>query len=145
MVCTKEDDFNVCLSRFEHSRILLEGNDYIQTLYDKLRKQQNGYDFLDTDPKNQEAITEDKLLASSSEFNAFLQILASAESEPDPVKLSSIQNQFCGKFTEWTKVSQLRVGFLMYLDQRIHSGEYLDKVIKHTYLYIFTNLKLLNF
>ena len=145
MVCTIEDDFNICHSRFEHSRIVFEGNDNIQTLYDKLRKQQNGYDFLDTDPKNQEAITEDKLLASSSEFNAFLQILASAESEPDPVKLSAIQNQFCGKFTEWTKVSQLRVGFLMYLDQRIHSGEYLEKVIKHTYLYIFTNLKLLNF
>ena len=28
-------------------------------------------------------------------------------------------------------MSQLRVGFLMYLDQRISSGEYLDKVIRH--------------
>ena len=25
----------------------------------------------------------------------------------------------------------MRVGFLMYLDQRINSGEYLDKVIRH--------------
>ena len=140
-MCTTEDDFYICHSRFEHSRIVLEGNYYIQTLYDKLRKQQNGYDFLDTDPKNQEAISEDKLLASNSEFNAFLQILASAESEPDPVKLSVIQNQFCRKFTEWTKVSQLRVGFLMYLDQRIHSGEYLDKVIRQN----FTALYLDNF
>ena len=67
-------------------------------------RQQDGYDFLDTDLKNQETLSEDKLLASSSEFNAFLKILASAEAELDPGKLSAIQNQFCEKFTEWTKV-----------------------------------------
>ena len=91
------------ISRFEHSRIQLDGNEYIQSLYNKLR-QQNGYEFLDTDFKNQGTISEDKLLVSSSEFNAFLKILASAEAELDPVKLSAIQNQFCEKFTEWTKV-----------------------------------------
>ena len=67
-------------------------------------RQQDGYDFLNTDLKNQGTLSEDKLLASSSEFNAFLKILASAEAELDPGKLSAIQKQFCEKFTEWTKV-----------------------------------------
>ena len=46
-------------------------------------------------------------------------------------KLKEIQNLFSEKFHAWTKVSQMRVCFLMYLDKRIDSREYLDKVIKH--------------
>ena len=73
----------------------------------------------------------DQKLASTPEFTEFLRILASAESEVDEKILSEIQKQFSDKFQEWTKVSQLRVGFLMHLDKRINSSQYLDKVVHH--------------
>ena len=116
--------------RFDISPYHLENNDYIGTLYTKLSLRED-YKFLDTNITNQEAVIQDKILTTSPEFKEFLKILASAEGEVNNEKLREIQNLFSEKFHAWTKVSQMRVGFLMYLDKRIDSRDYLDKVIKH--------------
>ena len=111
----------------------MESNDYMQTLLKKLRLQESTYSFLDTNPVNEEVVEADKVLTSSPEFREFLKMLASAETELDSDKVSVIQKQFCEEFTKWTKVSQLRVGFLMYLDKRINSNDFLDKVLRHLF------------
>jgi len=116
--------------KFELSSTHFDSNDYLDSLYSKLRLK-DGYSYLDTNLSNQEVICRDQKLASTPEFTEFLRILASAESEVDENILSEIQKQFSDKFQEWTKVSQLRVGFLMHLDKRINSSQYLDKVVNH--------------
>ena len=116
--------------RFEISSYHLENHEYIDTLYSKLSLRDD-YKFLDTNLQNQESVIEDKNLATSTEFKEFLKILASAEGEVNKEKLKEIQNLFSEKFQAWTKVSQLRVSFLMYIDKRIDSSDYLHKVIKH--------------
>jgi len=118
------------LLRFEISSYHLENHEYIDTLYSKLSLRDD-YKFLDTNLQNQESVIEDKNLATSTEFKEFLKILASAEGEVNKEKLKEIQNLFSEKFQAWTKVSQLRVSFLMYIDKRIDSSDYLNKVIKH--------------
>jgi len=109
----------------------LSSNDYIQALYNKLSSKEK-YQFLDQNVENNEALKTDEKLTSSREFKDFLNILAkSDDAEVSSDELSEIQALFSEKFQDWTRVSQLRVGFLMHLDKRINSSEYLTKVIRH--------------
>jgi len=113
--------------RFTQSTVYgLDINEYTKALYDKLCTREP-YQFLDQDIHKHE----DSKLSSSTEFNDFLRILASSEENCSHDKLVEIQQSFSDKFLEWTRVSQLRVGFLMYLDRRVSSDEYLDKIIRH--------------
>jgi len=113
--------------RFTHTTVHgLDVNEYTKALYNKLCTREP-YQFLDQDLNKHE----DGKLSSSQEFMDFLKILASSEENCSHEKLSEIQQSFSDKFLEWTRVSQLRVGFLMYLDRRVCSDEYLDKVIRH--------------
>jgi len=108
----------------------LDSNDYIQALYNKLSVKDH-YFFLDQNIKNNKALQVDDKLSSSPEFKEFLNIIAKSDSLDVSSEISEIQDVFSQKFEEWTRVSQLRVGFLMHLDKRINSGDYLSKVIKH--------------
>ena len=117
--------------RFESSSSHLESNDYIQDLYSKLRSH-TAYRFLDNNVNNQEIVKGDSQLSSSEEFKEFLSIIASTDqTEHNSSNLLQIQREFCEKFHSWTAGSQLRVGYLMYLDQRINSSDYLSRVIRH--------------
>jgi hypothetical protein len=119
-----------CSPRFFQSTTHhLEINEYTQALYSKLSAKTQ-YEFLDRDVSNLKLVS-DTELSTSVEFKEFLNILASTNDSHGEDKLSEFQHVFSEKFTQWTKVSQLRVGFLMYLDQRISSHIYLDKVIRH--------------
>jgi len=108
----------------------LDSNDYIQALYNKLSIK-DPYQFLDKNIENNEVIKVDEKLSGSPEFKEFLNIIAKSDSPDISSEMSDIQNVFTEKFQEWTRVSQLRVGFLMHLDTRINSSDYLSKVIKH--------------
>ena len=109
----------------------LGSNEYIQALYNKLSSK-DPYQFLDQNIENNEVLKVDEKLSSSPEFKEFLNIIAKSDiSDVSSSELSGIQKGFSDKFQEWTRVSQLRVGFLMYLDKRINSSEYLTKVIQH--------------
>jgi len=108
----------------------LDSNDYIQALYNKLSTK-DPYQFLDQNIENNEVLKVDENLSSSPEFKDFLNIIAKCDaSEVSNSEMSGIQ-KFSEKFQDWTRVSQLRVGFLMHLDKRINSSEYLTKVIRH--------------
>ena len=109
----------------------LGSNDYIHALYNKLSAK-DPYQFLDQNIENNEVLNVDEKLSSSPEFKEFMNIIAKSDiSDLSSRELSEIQKGFSDKFQEWTRVSQLRVGFLMYLDKRINSSEYLTKVIQH--------------
>ena len=43
-------------------------------------------------------------------------------------QMKHIQKEFSELFTKWSKLSQLSVGFMMYLDSRIEADSYLIKV-----------------
>ena len=117
--------------RFESTTTHLERNDYIQALYNKLSSQ-GAYNFLDSNVDNQEILKGDTELSSSPEFKEFLSIVASNDqSDGKDQNLAEIQQEFCEKFQNWTAVSQLRIGYLMYLDKRINSNDYLSRVIRH--------------
>ena len=117
------------VNRFESSASHLENNDYIQDLYSKLRSH-SAYNFLDNNVQNQDILHKDCQLSSSQEFKEFLSIIANND-QTEEHNLRDIQKEFCEKFHSWTAVSQLRVGYLMYLDKRINSGDYLSRVIRH--------------
>ena len=109
----------------------LDSNDYIQALYNKLSSK-DPYQFLDQNIENNDVVKVDEKLSTSPEFKDFLNIIAkNDDSEVSNNELTDIQKIFSEKFQDWTRVSQLRVGFLMHLDKRINSSEYLTKVIKH--------------
>ena len=108
----------------------LDSNDYIQALYNKLSVK-DPYSFLDQNIKSNRTDKVDDKLSSSPEFKEFLNIIAKSDDSDVSSEMSEIQNIFSQKFEEWTRVSQLRVGFLMHLDKRINSGDYLSKMIKH--------------
>ena len=117
--------------RFESSTTQLERNDYIQALYNKLSSQ-GAYNFLGNNVDNQEILRADSELSSSPEFKEFLSIVVNNDqSDERNQNLVEIQREFCEKFHNWTAVSQLRVGYLMYLDKRINSSDYLSRVIRH--------------
>jgi len=108
----------------------LDSNDYIIALCNKLSTK-DPYQFLDQNIENNEVLKVDENLSSSPEFKDFLNIIAKCDaSEVSNSELTDIQ-KFSEKFQDWTKVSQLRVGFLMHLDKRINSSEYLTKIIRH--------------
>ena len=68
-------------------------------------------------------------MAASKAFADFLNILVEQEGgnvEDDQMK--NIQKEFSEKFTNWSRLSQLSVGFMMYLDSRIEADGYLLKV-----------------
>jgi len=109
----------------------LGSNDYINALYNKLSAK-DPYQFLDQNIENNEVLEVDEKISSSPEFKEFMNIIAKSDiSDGSSSELSEIQKVFSDKFQEWTRVSQLRVGFLMHLDKRINSDEYLTKVIQH--------------
>ena len=117
--------------RFESSTTQLEKNDYIEALYNKLRCQ-TAYHFLDNNVENKEILRGDSELSSSPELKEFLSIVVSTDqTDEKDQNIKEIQQEFCEKFHNWTAVSQLRVGYLMYLDKRINSSDYLSRVIKH--------------
>ena len=84
-------------------------------------------------------MTKDQALAASTAFADFLNILSKQEEGEGLVeageKMKHIQKEFSELFTKWSKLSQLSVGFMMYLDSRIEADSYLIKVNeRHPYL-----------
>ena len=89
---------------------------------------QDQYQFLDKTLPTAELIKDqDANLDASKAFHDFLNILQKNE-ESGSRDLDRIQKELSEKFTSWSKMSQLRVGFLMYLDKRIEADDYLLKV-----------------
>ena len=90
---------------------------------------QDQYKFLDQRQPPLSLVKEDEALAASKAFADFLNILVEQEGgnvEDDQMK--NIQKEFSEKFTNWSRLSQLSVGFMMYLDSRIEADGYLLKV-----------------
>ena len=50
----------------------------------------------------------------------------------EEAQMKQIQKEFSEMFTNWSRLSQLSVGFMMYLDSRIEADGYLVKVIHFT-------------
>ena len=77
-------------------------------------------------------MTKDQALAASTAFADFLNILSKQEQGEGQVEaeeqMKHIQKEFSELFTKWSKLSQLSVGFMMYLDSRIEADSYLIKV-----------------
>ena len=74
-------------------------------------------------------MNKDQALAASTAFADFLNILAEQEGgNVEEVQMNHIQKEFSEMFTNWSRLSQLSVGFMMYLDSRIEADGYLMKV-----------------
>ena len=78
-------------------------------------------------------MTKDQALAASTAFADFLNILSKQEDGEEEQfeageQMKHIQKEFSELFTKWSKLSQLSVGFMMYLDSRIEADSYLIKV-----------------
>ena len=89
---------------------------------------QEQYKFLDQRQPPSTLVNEDQALASSTAFADFLNILAEQE---DNEQMKHIQKEFSERFTNWSRLSQLSVGFMMYLDSRIEADDYLMKVTQY--------------
>ena len=94
---------------------------------------QDQYKFLDRSQPPSALVTKDQALAASTAFADFLKILSKQEEwEEQQVEaeeqMKHIQKEFSELFTKWSKLSQLSVGFMMYLDSRIEADSYLIKV-----------------
>lgn len=116
------------LRRFSAAQTI-ESNEYLSSLYSRLSARTQ-YKFLEQYVPNEETVKVDHVLASTPEFQKFIKVLAQDDKVLKP-DVTNIEKEFVSKFQDWTKVSQLRVGFLMHLDKRINSSQYLLKVIKH--------------
>ena len=100
---------------------------------------QDQYKFLDRSQPPSALVTKDQALAASTAFADFLNILSKQEQGEGHVEaeeqMKHIQKEFSELFTKWSKLSQLSVGFMMYLDSRIEADSYLIKVNeRHPYL-----------
>ena len=100
---------------------------------------QDEYKFLDRSLPPSALVTKDQALAASTAFADFLNILSKQEQGEGHVEaeeqMKQIQKEFSELFTKWSKLSQLSVGFMMYLDSRIEADSYLIKVNeRHPYL-----------
>ena len=100
---------------------------------------QDEYKFLDRSLPPSALVTKDQALAASTAFADFLNILSKQEQGEGHVEaeeqMKHIQKEFSELFTKWSKLSQLSVGFMMYLDSRIEADSYLIKVNeRHPYL-----------
>ena len=93
---------------------------------------QEQYKFLDRSQPPSALVTKDQALAASTAFADFLNILSKQEQGKGLVvaeeQMEHIQKEFSELFTKWSKLSQLSVGFMMYLDSRIEADSYLIKV-----------------
>ena len=89
---------------------------------------QEQYKFLDQRQTPSTLVNEDQALASSTAFADFLNILAEQEERGENEQMKHIQKEFSERFTNWSRLSQLSVGFMMYLDSRIEADGYLMKV-----------------
>ena len=93
---------------------------------------QEQYKFLDQRQPPSTLVNEDQALASSTAFADFLNILAEQEEEKgENEQMKHIQKEFSERFTNWSRLSQLSVGFMMYLDSRIEADDYLMKVTQY--------------
>ena len=80
-------------------------------------------------------MNKDQALAASTAFADFLNILAEQEGgNVEEVQMNHIQKEFSEMFTNWSRLSQLSVGFMMYLDSRIEADGYLMKVTQYHHL-----------
>jgi len=114
--------------------VYFDANEYATALYHKLSEKEQ-YKFLDRSQPPSALVTKDQALAASTAFADFLNILSKQEQGEGQVEaeeqMKHIQKEFSELFTKWSKLSQLSVGFMMYLDSRIEADSYLIKVIKH--------------
>ena len=100
---------------------------------------QDEYKFLDRSLPPSALVTKDQALAASTAFADFLNLLSKQEEWEGQVEseeqMKHIHKEFSELFTKWSKLSQLSVGFMMYLDSRIEADSYLIKVNeRHPYL-----------
>ena len=93
---------------------------------------QDQYKFLDRSQPPSALANKDQALGASTAFADFLNILSKQEQGEGQVEaeeqMKHIQKEFSELFTKWSKLSQLSVGFMMYLDSRIEADSYLIKV-----------------
>ena len=74
-------------------------------------------------------MNKDQALAASTAFADFLNIVVEQEGgNVEEAQMKHIQKEFSEMFTNWSRLSQLSVGFMMYLDSRIEADGYLMKV-----------------
>ena len=108
----------------------------VAAFYDKMLQEQ--YKFLDQRQPPSTLVNKDQALASSTAFAHFLNVLAEQEEEEggNVDQMKHIQKEFSEMFTNWSRLSQLSVGFMMYLDSRIEADGYLMKVITDTVTFI---------
>jgi len=110
---------------------LLESNIYIQEMYNKLSSKLQ-YEFLDQNLESKNILKSDDKLSSSVEFKEFLNSIVQDDThDASEKKFTKYEKSFSEKFQNWTRVSQLRVGYLMHIDKRIDSSDYLLKLIQH--------------
>jgi len=111
--------------------VYFDSNEYATALYHKL-SEKDQYKFLDQRQPPSTLLNKDQSLAASTAFAQFLNILLEQEGgNVEEAQMKQIQKEFSEMFTNWSRLSQLSVGFMMYLDSRIEADGYLVKVIKH--------------
>ena len=104
---------------------------FSQSLFD-CEKLQDQYKFLDQRQSPSTLVNKDQALAASTAFADFLNILAEQEEgHVEENQMKHIQKEFSELFTNWSRLSQLSVGYMMYLDSRIEADDYLLKVTQH--------------
>ena len=107
----------------------LDSTDYLSALYTRLSSRPR-YQFLAPLPPASTTDTEqDQALHSGPEFKEFLKIIAGSDNGVEESDLLGIQKQLSERFRDWSRGSQLRVGFLLHIDKRIDSGDYLSRLI----------------
>jgi len=108
-----------------------EVNEYLDSLYSRLSSHHH-YTFLDREYQSgQNSTTKPVENAKHLDLGPLIDAIASADGAVSVESAEELEKVCLQKFQAWSREAQLRVGFLMYLDSRINSTEYLKKVVKH--------------
>jgi len=104
-----------------------EVSDYLDGLYSRLQSNHD-YTFLDREYQSSKPIDNGN---KNRDFGPLIAAIANTNAAVTLEEIVQLEKVCLEKFHDWSREAQLRVGFLMYLDNRIDSTAYLTKVVKH--------------
>jgi len=110
---------------YKLNSVLME-NDHSKILFTKL-SQKNNYKYLDPDIYNCPDAGVEK--CRPVPLNLLQALKTREEGSHEDCPLADLEKEL-QTFEEWARTAQLRVGFLLHLNEKIKSKEYLTKVIK---------------
>lgn len=107
-----------------------EVSDYLDGLYSRLQSNHD-YTFLDREYKLNSVSSKSVDINKNYDFGPLIGAIANTNAAVTLEEVDQLEKVCLEKFHDWSREAQLRVGFLMYLDNRIDSTAYLTKVVKH--------------